>query len=90
MKLSKLTSAVNNFDKANAATSYGEGNPSFMAHIVRLLPIEMQVVLLKQAATLAKEYLQKSTEELKELGVEIDTKPNYRLLRTMLRDDGIH
>lgn len=74
MKLSKLTEAINNYDRAEAATSYGYGNPSFMAHIYRLLPFDTQMKLLKAAVEYSKEYLKASEEELERLGIVIDTK----------------
>lgn len=70
MKLSEITRAINAFDRAKAATSYGRGN--HVDRILPLLPRETQKRIGQEVVDEAKKFLAESTKCLEDLGISVD------------------
>lgn len=80
MKLSEVVKAINVFDRAKAATSYGQH--TFATQTLPLLPRETQKRIGQEVVDEAKKFLEESTKHLEELGIEAgpDVRPeDYRI-----------
>lgn len=88
IKLAEVVKAINTFDRATAACSYGN-RINHQPNVYELLPKEEKKIIAELTTQLAKEWLIRSRKQLEDLGsgrvdygIEVPDKPrpeDYRL-----------